>query len=238
MEKETKTIIFNLKSSWDDITIKEHFEIRDISNSLMLKDIEKSNNIVSILSGVDLDIIESIPFRDMIKVFEKTKFLNDKIHIIKVPDSIIISGLTFLINKEISKMTATEYIDFCELAKDGEKNIHIILSLFIKPAEYKKTFYGKKLIPIKNYDLEEHQKFIYNNLNIVLAQSLMIFFSKVLKNLIDYTKTYLELKIKRITMREKLRMKLGLKPKINTVGLDLLIESQKKLTELMTMYMN
>lgn len=241
------------KNDWNKISIKDYFNIMGILDTND-DELEKNINILTIITNYSYDELDSMPFHQLEKLFKHTKFLNDSIKSIKIPDVININNRLYItnyldttelgfeylsINKIISDLTISEYINFSTLA-DDTKNLHKILALFIKPIIYKKSLFGLNKKEKIEYDQLELEDFILNNLNIVLANSLMIFFSKVLNNLINNIRISLIIEIEKTTMKQKMMNRLRkvkilrrwIKPQINGDGYELLIELQKRLTEL------
>jgi len=240
------------KDNWSKISINDYFKIKDVlDNDDDLLD--KNISILSIVTNYSIDELESMSFYKLNKLFTNIDFINKEIKQIKIPDIIKLDNRLYVIdnngcqfeyiniNKEINKLTITEYINFNELANDP-KNIHRILSIFMRPIKYKRNIFGKNEVINIEYNEEDFIDFIYNNINIVLANSLMVFFSQVLNRLINYIKISLDTEMKKMKIMmiaEKWKNKiLRRNIPINGDGLDVLIELQKILTEVGMMSMN
>jgi len=224
-----------MKHSWNELTVKEYFELNDLLSSKM-DYVTKCAAIVALLEGRSIDDVMDYPLNDYVKKVEGIAFIKEEIPPVSITPNLKINGRDYLVNLEISKMTASEYIDFVTLSEQPiEENMSKILALFIHPAKRVKSFFGLRLERDKSIEVLEVAKELEEHLPITVASSLMLFFCKVYRTSVAYMVTSLERQIAREKRRLKWRRALRLK--ITGIGLDVLIELEKKLIEIGKRYL-
>ena len=219
------------KKSWMDVTINQFKDIKEI---LLLdsNDLDKSIQIIALLNNVDVDDIESLPIVDLNNLIKSIEFISQPITTINVPNTLLINGVLFSVNKNISTLTVSQYLNLIEYSKDFNANLHNILSIFIRPCMVTKSVLGKNSITLLPVDDSENADYLLNNMSIVYANGLMLFFSEVYRTLINYILRGMKMTMSRLTLRMKVRRMLGLAPnQVLLDGLDALMLFQKKLEE-------
>jgi hypothetical protein len=235
---DNKVKEFIIKNKYSEVTINEYLQIIDVLQSNELEEIDKIVGIVSILSSLDVDIIQSIPITDFQILAKEILFINNPIDKIKLLDTYQINGVHYVVTYNFQKLNVQQYIDLQYLInKDITENIHKLLSLFFIPAKEKKTIYGKRYVALKygKYDIEQVSNDLLNHLTIDIANSLTLFFYQQTKILIDHTQRYLIYQLKKLMKQNKIDKKLQTKL-INIIqsggGLDQLTALQTELKEL------
>jgi len=227
----------SFKGSWDEMSIHDSLELASVIESDLPYEL-KVVGIVAILTGLPDSKVEELPYQVLQTIMSKSGWLNKETPLVKVKENVDISGKPFVVNLRVDRLTASQYIDFIGLMQDPRANMHRLLALFVWPAEEENTWKGIKRTRAKA-DFEEVAQFLLDNMPIGLASSLMLFFSKVWMRLMQDTKFSLELTIKRIMLREKMRTSLGLQERTTAKdGLELLGMSLKRLEDLGTKYTN
>lgn len=181
---------------WNDITVKDLFEIKGISELQMATEDEKILKIVSIVTKVPYDQLIQMPLGDVSKYAEKTKFLYEEPKPRKAKRSYIINGRRYNLLKDAGEMITSQYIDFQAIYRDGfEKRPGELLSVMMVPAGHEyNDGYDKELVINDMYDMWVED-----------ALGIIDFFTKRFVRLIVRTKTFCKLmmKWKRLTARKE-----------------------------------
>lgn len=229
---------------WSSITILEYLQIMDIikdQNEDTLESVKLRNliGIISILSGIDINVLMKMDIKQFNKYSKALEFMNT------LPKSELkptyeINGIVYKVQYDMNKISTEQYIDMLTLAKgDFTKNMHKILSLFLIPTEEKKTVLGKvKYHPVEygSYNVEEVANILLENLTVDIAYELMVFFYQNYENLMIATLRFLIKKIKKLKNTPKeIKAKL-MNIKLDGDGLQQLTELHKELTEIGNKY--
>lgn len=232
---------YNIKNKWEEFSISNYFDILELLKSDILTPDEKYANILAIAMNKTISEVEDMSINHYMALIKSLKFLeNTKIDTIKIPNSIEIGGKLYKINTNIKDFTTEMYLNInhhMSNTSESERLINIIANIIL-PAKQVKSFYGKKLVNLTDFDMEEHTKFIGDNINIILANSIIVFFYQVMKVLTLSSITSLENKVKRTKMRLKLKKKLGIIKAKELLGLDVLITLQEQLEEVGKKYID
>lgn len=221
----------SVKKSWMEVTIKEFKEIKEITNSNK-SEMDKSIEIAAVLSGLEVDDIEELAIIDLNKLIKSIEFISQPINRVNMSNTIVINSVLFSINKNISTLTVSQYLNLIEYSKDFEKNIHNILGIFVRPCKVNKSLFGTTKYKIIDVDDAENAEYIRENMSIVYCNELMLFFSEVYNSLIKYTLNLMKMMRMRMLIRMRIRrfFKLPVQKEIWD-GLDVLMQFQKKLEE-------
>lgn len=206
-------------TSYKDLTVNKYQEIRKILEEDG-GELNIQTNIISALSGMDVDSILNLSLDKYHEYVQKTAFLMDKPAVNgKIPDKLMVNGKECHITKNVVKLTAAQYIDYQTFTsrKDYEKYLANILACFIVPKGMK---YGD------GYDVDEIVTWIGENLSIVDAMNICFFFRKKYLKLIRLTLTFLDLRMR--AMKRKTKNKEA-KEKMEELGK--LMKSYRKLLE-------
>lgn len=191
IKKQENTI--NIKSSWNDITIKDFIQIQQIKN-LDIDEISKEFEILSLLSGKTIQEIENLDILEWKKLRQSFNFLFTEIpKTDKFPDTLNINGVSYKVIKKIEELKAGQGIDLINYTKDNTKiisNLHKICSVVLLPINKRKVVekYGQT-------DFNITQKNLYENMKITDALSIGFFFTTLYHCLLEITKDYLNQEI-------------------------------------------
>ena len=170
-----------------------------------------------------------------LNLIQKLKFLQDtELEKIKIPDHIYINGKLFKIYLKLKDYSTEQYLNithFIESKDERDKLINITANIIV-PATKVNKFYGSKIDKLDKYDMDEHTEFIGNNVSIVLANSIFLFFYQVLNTLTLNSITSSVNKMKRKMIQLKFKKKLRIAKQKELLGLNALTESVKGLEEL------
>lgn len=189
--KQENTI--NIKSSWNDITIKDFIQIQQIKNS-EIDEIDKEFEILSILTGKQISELEQLPILEWKQLKQNFNFLFTEIpKTDKFPDTLNINGINYKVIKNIPELKAGQGIDLINYTKDNTKiiqNLHKICSVVLLPKNKRGIVekYGQT-----SFDIT--QKNLYENMKIIDALSIGFFFITLYNCLLEITKDYLNQEI-------------------------------------------
>lgn len=221
--------------TWGDVNLRQFYEINRILGS-DLDELLKYCSILACMQNRPVEAIHAMNIEDWKREVARLAFLQSPIPRPKLGESIKIKGKLFSINREVSKLTASQYIDFLHYAEHPLEHVaHNVLALFIQPAEIVGGIFGRKL-KIVEHDPIEVANYLKENLPITVANHLLVFFSKVWKRLIGHTRTYLGLQMRTIVIMMWLKRMLN--RKIDGDGLEALQALQKRRIELGMKYMS
>lgn len=200
--------MINLKyDKWDDITIEIYDKIKSIEISDNLNEeemIDVNIKLLSILCDVDEETIINLPLTEFTILIGKTEFLKEmpKYEIEQYYE--IGKGKVFEVQMNLRNLTTAQYIDFQTFIKDKDKNLKNILACFLLPKGKK---YGE------DYDVVDVAEYLYKNMSIAKARSIMFFFTLQYQSL---TKVMLNYSIKTLKKEMKKEKDMEMKKQMET----------------------
>lgn len=180
-------------NSWDKLTIGKYQEIKEIINS-GADDYEIKTEILSVLTDIDVEELLDMPIGRYNHLLQNMNFLLEERRPKMVNTKYVLEGQTFEVMLNVEKMTAAQFIDYQNYAKDVDKNLINILTVFLIPKGHKYN---------DGYDIKEVARIIKDNLNVTEATALSAFFLEWYKGLLKATVSYLTRKMKRLAKKEK-----------------------------------
>lgn len=132
-----------LPNSWEGVTVEQFQALQKI---LQEKGDEYATNvaIISIMSGVPVDEIETYSLKTYAKCMQTLSFLKEKISG-EVQKVVEFQGLKYDVITDVYKLNGGQYITLMHLMKDPDKvieQLHEVLAVFLVPKI--KTWYGWK----------------------------------------------------------------------------------------------
>ena len=182
--------------SYSELPINRYLEIRD----LVREDYEALDlqvKMLSILDGRSEDELLNMSFSDYSTLVQGTQFLMEPpVPSKKVPNKIIINNKVYQIQKDVTKFTTAQYIDYQTLTakEDRDKYFPYILACLLVPD-------GKRYND--GYDIGEVASDIGQYFSIQDAVNVCFFFQRKYLRLINDTLIYLEYKTKRMMRKTK-----------------------------------
>ena len=143
----------------------------------------------------DEDDILNLPIDQFEKLSKDLEFLK-QMPSVDIRTEYEINGKRYNVFTNLKKMTAGQYIDFQTYQKDYQKNMKYILSIFLIPQ-------GKEY---GDYDIDEIAEEIYNNLSILHAHSITLFFSLQFRSLTKAIVIYLIKQMKKQMKKAKTKI--------------------------------
>lgn len=124
-----------MNMQWSDINIKTFREIQSILLDKDLDDLTKKVFLYSKLSGQTIDEVRDIPLGIFLKAYsDSLEFLNYPIPQV-IPIAWEHNGVKYNITTDISTLTAGQYIDLKEYAKEPD-NIHKVMAVLCYDGKY------------------------------------------------------------------------------------------------------
>lgn len=155
--------------NWKDITIEIYDKIRQLDTEIITQEeaLDINVKLISILCDVNEDEIINLPLTEFTILVGKTEFLKN-MPTLGIETKYRIGDRVFEVQTNLRAMTTAQFIDFQTLAKDKDKNMKNLLACFMIPKGKK---YGE------DYDIIEVAEYLYKNMSIATARSVMFFFT-------------------------------------------------------------
>ena len=155
--------------NWNDITIEIYDKIRQLETDITTQEeaLDINVKLLSILCDVNEDDIINLPLTEFTILVGKTEFLKNMPKL-GIETKYRIGDRVFDVQTNLRAMTTAQFIDFQTLSKDKDKNMKNLLACFMLPKGKK---YGE------DYDIIEVAEYLYKNMSIATARSVMFFFT-------------------------------------------------------------
>lgn len=132
-----------VKDSWDQVTISEFVQIKQILESPNYDDLEKELRVIAVLSGQeDFRVFDNVLKRDAERLFSSIAFLNEEPKG-DIQDIYTINGTEYRLIKTIYGIQAGPWRDFSHYIEDKEQffnNLTRICTVFLRPTRPLKGF--------------------------------------------------------------------------------------------------
>ena len=143
-----------LPNSWSGVTVEQFQALQRI---LAEKGDEYATNvaIISIMSGVPVDEIETYSLKTYAKCMQTLSFLTEQL-VGEVQKAVEFGGVRYDVITDVYNLNGGQYITLMHLMKDPDKvidQLHEVMAVFLVPK--KKTWYGWKK---GKYDPEKHKE--------------------------------------------------------------------------------
>lgn len=155
--------------NWKEITIEIYDKIRQLEADITTQEeaLELNVKLLSILCEVSEDEIINLPLTEFTILVGKTEFLKNMPKL-GIETKYRIGDRVFDVQTNLRAMTTAQFLDFQTLVKDKDKNLKNLLACFMLPKNKK---YGE------DYDIIEVAEYLYKNMSIATARSVMFFFT-------------------------------------------------------------
>lgn len=176
-----------LPNSWHEIEISKFPLIYDIIRDTEIDPIDREIRVISILTDIAVSEIEKIRIDQLKELIKSVNFIF-KMEFPKPTELFKHNGYRWIVNYDITKLNAGEFISLAKLTESEESiisNLPQLVAMFIKP--YKIKWF--KLVPI-DMQQDEIVKHV-STMNIGIVYPLCVFFCNVIKNLLPDIEDYL-----------------------------------------------
>ena len=156
--------------NWKEITIEVYDKIRALECEVTTEEqaLDLNIKLLSILCDVEEDELMNLPLTEFTILVGKTEFLKEMPKYTVEQYYEIGKGRVFEVQMNLRAMTTAQFIDFQTFVKDKDKNLKNLLACFMLPKGKK---YGE------DYDIIEVAEYLYKNMSIATARSVMFFFT-------------------------------------------------------------
>lgn len=233
------------KSSWEEVTIKDFYALQKVKKDETneIAELDFAISTYATLNEMSSEELYSLGINNLLKRLGTLNFLGEELPKRKLKRIVKVDGREFKVEVDLFKIKTLYFLDLQHYLNQPT-NIHLILSILLIPVESYKDIYWKKVQyrELEYITREDIQEFLYENMSIVDAQSILSFFLKVWKRLINLYKVGLMKNQNKILRRMIwMRLKFWERDKSRREalgsGLNGLIELQKQLEEVGKMYM-
>jgi|TARA_R110001583_G_scaffold157597_1_gene309553 hypothetical protein len=196
MEREKRKV--EIPNDWSGISIQMYQKFQEVRKRKLEKE-EFNLEVLGVICGLDKGMIEKLEVKSLNKILKTLKFLSTDI-----PESqelvkkVEWNGVKYGFIPNLSEITTGEYIDIEQYCKEGEKNLHKIMSILYRPiVKETKTRYS-----IEHYKPSEDLEEEFLDFPILPSMSALSFFFHLGRTLPNALGRYLKKEIKK--MREAL----------------------------------
>lgn len=171
--------------NWNDITLKQFYDIREI---LSVEDDWTYLNLIDCIYQVDC---QAMPIREL-KKFD-ISFIKDEIPDVKLKKYYTLNGTKYNSNCDITRVSVAQFIDYQNYLKEDEVRLEKLLSVFFMPDGCKDYNTGYDIIKVQE-DLMD--------LPIPVAQSIGFFLGRQFRILFRIFRYYLIKQVKKLKMEK------------------------------------
>lgn len=171
LEIDDQNKMINVPTEWNDVTVKQYSDILKIDDNK--NNIAKRIEIMSILLGIDIDLVEYIDHEDFLMLENEIKFIYTDMEL-TVVDHIELEGEKYYLYTDFEKLTIGEQYSISIITDKANGNLlnvyNELLCLFLR----KKKDNGK----FEKFKAEHMDRIsLFNNVPIAKVNQLLVFFS-------------------------------------------------------------
>ena len=183
--------------NWNKITLEVFDKLKGIDTSNLgdlVGNLDVNVKLVSVLCDVDEDEVTALPLSQFGKLVKETLFIKEMPKY-NINTTYKIGDREFEVRTNLRELTTAQFIDFQTFIKEGDKKLHNLIAVFLLPKGAK--VYGD------GYDIIELSEFIYKNMSIAVARSIMFFFTLQYRILSKVLMDYSIAQVKKSMKKEK-----------------------------------
>lgn len=192
-----------IPNSWHEISIGKFPLIYDIIRDKEIDAIDREIRVISIIADIPVADVERIRIDQLKELIKSVNFI---FHM-EFPKAVEVfkhNGFRWIVNYDISKLSAGEFISLAKLTESEESiiaNLPQLVAMFVKP--YKFNWLKYKEVEMDYKERVEHIK----SMNVGIVYPLCVFFCKVIENLYPTIEDYLvnQMKEARETIQKELK---------------------------------
>lgn len=176
-----------IPNSWHEISIGKFPLIYDIVRDKEIDAIDREIRVISIITDIPVADVERIRIDQLKELIKSVNFI---FHM-EFPKAVEVfkhNGYRWIVNYDISKLSAGEFISLAKLTESEESiiaNLPQLVAMFVKP--YKFNWFKYKEVEMDYKERVEHIK----SMNVGIVYPLCVFFCKVIENLYPTIEDYL-----------------------------------------------
>lgn len=141
VEIDDEVTCFTLPTGWDEVSIQEFAKLFSVprDNQPLL---EQAIDAISLLGGIDKDIIYQLPYEEFGKLANAMEFVNTEMVPEDLGEGVDIEGETYYFKKDFSKFTMGEIISIETLLSQSNNNLFLVMDKLLCIFLRKKTDKG------------------------------------------------------------------------------------------------
>ena len=176
-----------IPNNWHEISIGKFPLIYDIVRDKEIDAIDREIRVISIIADIPVADVERIRIDQLKELIKSVNFI---FHM-EFPKAVEVfkhNGYRWIVNYDISKLNAGEFISLAKLTESEESiiaNLPQLVAMFVKP--YKLNWFKYKEVEMDYKERVEHIK----SMNVGIVYPLCVFFCKVIENLYPTIEDYL-----------------------------------------------
>jgi hypothetical protein len=168
----------SLPSDWSGVTLRQFSDIYDLIQDKSLEPIHRMRRIVAVLADKPFSEVDKYSLATIKKIYEA---IDLNLDMGPAVESFTHKGYIWKVNKDITKLTAGEYISLTHFTKEGQNivaNSPQILAILCKP-------HRKKWFKLRPVEIEfKETAAILSDVGVNVAYPLAVFFCNLLTNYI------------------------------------------------------
>jgi hypothetical protein len=125
-----------IKNSWESLTFAEFEQLIQISDA-EIPETYKTAHLISILTGLSVDEVESLPIPIYMKLTPALAFLNTTPPEIKHKNEYTVNGRKYIVHAEVDKICTAQFLDYTGYGKDKPVSTTKMASCFLVPEGHK-----------------------------------------------------------------------------------------------------
>jgi len=192
-----------IPNSWHEISIEKFPLIYDIVKDKDINPIDREIRVISIITDIPVADIEKIRIDQLKQLIKSVNFIF-KMEFPKAVEMFKHNGFRWIVNYDISKLSAGDFISLSKLTESEESiisNLPQLVAMFVKPYKF-------KWLKLKEIEMEYSEKVNHiKSMNVGIIYPLCVFFCKVIEGLYPSIEDYLvnQMKEARMTMQSELK---------------------------------
>jgi len=175
-----------IPNSWHEISIEKFPLIYDIVKDKDINPIDREIRVISIITDIPVADIEKIRIDQLKQLIKSVNFIF-KMEFPKAVEMFKHNGFRWIVNYDISKLSAGDFISLSKLTESEESiisNLPQLVAMFVKPYKF-------KWLKLKEIEMEYSEKVNHiKSMNVGIIYPLCVFFCKVIEGLYQSIEDY------------------------------------------------
>lgn len=109
----------NMVNQWDEVTISQFIQIQQIVGA-NISDTYKSVNLISVLTGMSVDELESLNVNVYSRLNNQLNFLQTQIPKVTHKDVYEVNGTKYILKADLTQISTAQYIDYQTYIKEND----------------------------------------------------------------------------------------------------------------------
>lgn len=183
-----------IPKGWNDITIRKFIRVNEVIQTEYQEPLDQQIALVSAVTDMPEAEIMRLGRTELLAIVKALSFLYSVDSIgTKWPKWFLIRGRLFKPVQKLDKLTAGQYIDLMNFAKDPMVNLHQVLATLCLPCKW---FMAQKYDGTKHREISD---FFYEYLTMDIAYPIALFFCNLWQAFMPAILTFLESEVDSLT---------------------------------------